>query len=256
MPVEIVPPALDRASVDRVKSEALELGYLAHADAGPKPGVVVIPDVWGLSDHYRGLARRLAGDGFPALAVDLYRREPQRKISDPGRWIRGLDDRRVLADVQAAADLLATHKAVGDRRVGVTGFCMGGQYAILAAAGCRGLSAAVPFYGMLSHEHGLLAPAAGESLDPARKPRSPLEAAASARCPVLALFGRDDPFIPASDVEAFARQLEKSGQPHEVAVYDGAGHAFMNDTRPEMYRPEAARDAWGRMIAWFRRHLG
>jgi carboxymethylenebutenolidase len=237
-----------------VKTEALELGYLAHGDAGPQPGVVVIPDVWGLSDHYRDLARRLAGEGFAALAVDLYRREAERKISDPGHWIRGLDDRRVLADVQAAADLLACAPA-GGRRVGVTGFCMGGQYAILASAGCRGLCAAVPFYGLLSHEHGLLAPPAGEVLDPARKPRSPLDAAASARCPLLAFFGRDDAFIPLADVEAFERQLEKSGQPHEIVVYDGAGHAFLNDTRPEMYRPEAARDAWGRMLAWFRRHL-
>jgi carboxymethylenebutenolidase len=133
---------------------------------------------------------------------------------------------------------------------------MGGQYTILAAAGCSGLSAAVPFYGMLSHEHGLLAPGPGETLDPARKPRSPLEAAASVRCPLLALFGRDDPFIPVEDVRAFERALEKSGQPHEVVLYDGAGHAFLNDTRPEMYRPEAARDAWGRMLGWFRRHLG
>jgi len=238
-----------------VQTAELELGYQVEPDAGPHPGVVIVPDVWGLSDHYRDLARRLAGDGFAALAVNLYRREKELRISDPGRWIRSLDDRQVLADVQAAVDQLAAAASAAGRRIGVTGFCMGGQYAIHAAAGCRGVAAAVPFYGMLSHEHGLLAPPAGEALDPARKPRSPLDAAASARCPVLGLFGRDDPFIPVDDVRAFERQLEKSGQPHEVVLYDGAGHAFLNDTRPEMYRPEAARDAWRRMLAWFRRHL-
>jgi carboxymethylenebutenolidase len=234
-----------------MQTAEIELGYLAHPDAAASPGVVVIPDVWGLSDHYRDLARRLAGEGFAALVVNLYRREKDLRISDPGRWIRALDDRRVLADVQAAVD----HLAATGRRIGVTGFCMGGQYAILAAAGCRGLAAAVAFYGMLSHERGLLAPPSGEALDPARKPRSPLEAAASVRCPVLGLYGRDDPFISVDDVRAFERQLEKSGQPCEVVLYDGAGHAFVNDTRPEMYRPEAARDAWGRMVAWFQRHL-
>jgi carboxymethylenebutenolidase len=238
-----------------LQTAEIELGYLAHADGGPQPGVVLIPDVRGLYDHYRELARRLAGEGFAVLAVNLYRREGSVEISDPGRWIRGLDDRRVLADVQTAADHLAAHPSAAGRRVGVTGFCMGGQYSLLAAAGCRGLAAAVAFYGMLSHERGLLAPAADESPDPLRKPRSPLEATAYARCPVLGLYGRDDPFVAVDDVRALERQLEKSGQPHEVVLYEGAGHAFMNDTRPEMYRPEVARDAWARMLAWFRRHL-
>ena len=238
-----------------MQTAEIELGYLAHPDAGPQPGVVLIPDVRGLYDHYRDLARRLASEGFAVLAVNLYRRGESVEISDPGRWIRGLDDRRVLDDVQAAVDELRADTSTGGRRVGVTGFCMGGQYAILAAAGCRGLGAAVAFYGMLSHQRGLLAPAAGESLDPARKPRSPLEAGAHARCPLLGLFGRDDPFVAVEDVRALERQLEKSGQPHEVVLYEGAGHAFMNDTRPEMYRPEVARDAWARTLAWFRRNL-
>jgi carboxymethylenebutenolidase len=216
--------------------------------------VVLIPDAWGLAEHSRDLARRLAADGFAALAVNLYRRVAELRIEDPGRWIRGLSDPEVLGDLQAAIDHLSAGPAAG-RRVGVVGFCMGGQYAILAAAGCRRLSAAVSFYGMLSHERGLLAPAAGETLDPARKPRSPLEAAAAVRCPLLGLFGRDDAFVPLDDVRALERQLEKSGQPAEVVLYAGAGHAFANDTRPQLYRPEAARDAWARMLAWLRRHL-
>ncbi len=239
-----------------VTASELDLGYLAHRARAPQPGVVVIHDVWGLGDHYRDLARRLAGDGFAALAVNLYRRTPEPKITDPGAWIRALSDPQVIADVQCAVDFLAAHPAVAGRRIGVVGFCMGGTYAIHAAAGCRGVSAAVPFYGMLSHERGLLAPPSGEHLDPARKPRSPLEAARAVRCPLLGCFGADDPYIPAEDVARFDAELDASGQAHEVIVYPGAGHAFMNDTRVEMVRPDAARDAWSRMLAWFERHLG
>jgi len=243
-------------TMEAVIASELELGYFARRASGAQPGVVLIHDVWGLSDHYRDLARRLAAEGFSVLALNLYRRHPDAKITDPGRWLRDLSDPQVIGDMQTAVDFLAPHASVGRRRVGVVGFCMGGLYAIHAAAGCRGLSAAVSFYGMLSHEHGLLAPPPGETLDPLRKPRSPLEAAREARCPLLGCFGADDPYIPSEDVARLDQQLDASGQPHEVIVYPGAGHAFVNDTRPEMYRAEAARDAWSRMLAWFQRHLG
>lgn len=234
-----------------MRDEDTELGYLARPGDDPAPGVVLLHDVWGLAAHTRDLARRLAGAGFAALAVDLYRGLPSREVgSDPGRWIRALPDPEVLATVQAAIDALAGGAARG-RPVGITGFCMGGQYTILAAAACTGLSSAVAFYGMLSHEHGLLAPAPGEPpLDPARKPRSPLEAAAHARCPLLALFGADDTFIPVDDVRALERQLARAGPGHVVSLYAGAGHAFLNDTRPDLYRPHVAAEAWPRLLHW------
>ena len=150
-------------------SHDVELGYLAHLGAGSHPGVVMIHDVWGLTDHTRDLARRLAAEGFGVLALDLYRREPPAKIEDPGRWIRELSDPEVLTDIQAGVDYLAGEPPTAGRRVGVTGFCMGGMYALLAACGCRGLSAAVPFYGMLSYEHGMLHAEGGS--DPVRKDR-------------------------------------------------------------------------------------
>jgi carboxymethylenebutenolidase len=235
-----------------VPAAEIELGHLATPDGAPgRPGVVVLHDVWGLSDHTRDVAGRLAQAGFAALAVNLYRRLPSAKIEDPGRWIRELSDPDVLAEVQAAIDRLARDPAVAGHRVGVVGFCMGGMYALLAAAGCRGLSAAVVFYGLLAHGSGLLA----EPLDRARKPREPLAVAGEIRCPLLACFGEQDEFVPLAEVERLRGALAGAAHPAEVVVYPGAGHAFLNDTRPAAYRPETARRAWARMLEFLRREL-
>jgi carboxymethylenebutenolidase len=235
-----------------VPAEEIDLGHLAIPESGGRPGVVLIHDVWGLADHTRDLAARLATAGFAALAVNLYRRLPEVRIEDAGRWIRGLSDPDALAEVQAAVDHLAAHPAVAGHRVGVVGFCMGGMYALLAAAGCRGLSAAVVFYGLLSHAHGLLG---AEPLDPARKPREPLGVAPEIRCPLLACFGEEDELVPLADVERLHEALAGAAHPAEVVVYPGAGHAFLNDTRPAAYRPETARRAWARMLEFLRREL-
>ena len=218
-------------------------GFRATPDGAPVGGVVVIPDVWGLSDHYRGLARRLAGEGFTALAIDPYRKTGRGDFSDPPgalAWLRELSDPLVLETVQEAIDALTGSK------VGITGFCMGGQYALLAACACRGLSACAPFYGMVRY---------GPGLDPARKPRAPLDAVTAIRCPVLGFYGEEDPIIPLADVDDLRRRLAESGQPFEIRLYPGAGHAFMNDTRPAMYRPAAAADAWPRLVNVLRERL-
>jgi carboxymethylenebutenolidase len=231
----------------------VELGYLAHPEEGPVPGVVMIHDVWGLADHTRDLARRLAAEGFAVLAVDFYRREREVAIENPGAWMRALDDVQVLADVQAGVEFLGREPCSAGRRAGVTGFCMGGMYALMAACACRGLSAAVPYYGLLSHEHGLLHDEKG--LDPKKKPRQPLDHAPELRCPLLGFFGGKDEFVPVDDVRELERRLEKSGQETEIVLYPDAGHAFMNDTRPAAYRPDEAADAWRRMVAFLHRHL-
>jgi carboxymethylenebutenolidase len=239
-----------------VPSRDVDLGFFADPNAsnGPHPGVVMIHDVWGLSDHTRDLAARLAGEGFAVLALDLYRDLPDAKIDDPARFIRELSDPSVLADIQSAIDFLAVDDATAGRPVGVTGFCMGGMYALLAACSCTGLSAAVPYYGMLSYEHGMLRPP-GDA-DRTRKPRQPLDAAPELGCPLLAFFGEEDTFIPNEDVERLRSALSRAAHPFEIRTYPGAGHAFMNDTRPEAYRPEAAADAWQRTLAFLGEKLG
>jgi carboxymethylenebutenolidase len=233
-----------------VRGEAVELGYLALPDGegGNHPGVVMVHDVWGVSDHTRDLAGRLADEGFAVLAVDLYRDLPEVKIENPGEFMRGLSDPQALAHIQAAADDLAQRPETRGHRVGVTGFCMGGMYALMAACSCDGLAAAVPYYGLLSHEHGLLHDANG--LDPALKPRSPLDLARELRCPLLGFFGGKDDFVPVADVRELEARLAASGQPAEVVIYPECGHAFLNDTRPDAYRPTEAAEAWGRMVVF------
>lgn len=230
-----------------------ELGFLAAPDADAAPGVVMIHDVWGLSDHTRDLAQRLARDGFAVLALDLYRRLDEVKIENPGAWMRALSDPQVLRDVQAGADFLRAHPAARDRKVGVVGFCMGGMYALMAACTCEGLAASVPFYGLLSHRHGILFDEGG--LDPARKPHEPLELASRLRCPTLAFFGDRDEFVPMADVEALRERLDATAPEAQVVVYPGAGHAFMNDTRPDAFRPDDAADAWAKMVGFLRAKL-
>ena len=234
-------------------TEQVAPGFLARPARGRHPGVVMVHDVWGLSDHTRDMASRLAAEGYCVLAVDLYRRVAELRIENPGAWMRALSDPQVLADLQAGIDFLHARPEVSGR-VGITGFCMGGMYVLMAACACSGLAAAVPFYGLLSHRHGLLHDPQG--LDPARKPREPLAMAPELRCPLLAFFGADDEFIPADDVRELERGLARSGQPFEVKRYEGAGHAFMNDTRPAAFRPEIARDAWARLLRFFAEKLG
>jgi carboxymethylenebutenolidase len=236
-----------------VHTQDVELGFFAHPDGGPCASLVLIPDVWGLGDHARDLARRFAHEGFGVLALDLYRNLGEYTIEDAGRWMRALSDPDALADVQAALDFLAVAKPTRARRSGVVGFCMGGMYALLAACQCRGLSAAVAFYGLLSHEHGILH--APEGLNRRRKPVQPLDAAPDLACPLLAFFGDQDEFIPPADIERLRQQLARADAPSEVVVYPGAAHAFMNDTRPAAYRPEIAKQAWARTLAFLRENL-
>jgi carboxymethylenebutenolidase len=218
-------------------------GHLA-TPAQPIGALVLLPDVRGLSDHYRDVARRFAAEGFHTLALDLYSREGAPDLPDMAavfRWIRALPDRRVLGDVAAAVDWSARETALP---VGVTGFCMGGQYVLMAACTVPTLAACVSWYGMLRY---------AETDDV--KPADALTLAPQLHCPYLGLFGAEDQLIPQADVEALRAILTQHGKTFEIRVYPGAGHAFFNDARPDAYRPDAAKDAFPRAVAFLRRHL-
>jgi carboxymethylenebutenolidase len=121
---------------------------------------------------------------------------------------------------------------------------VGGQYALMAACTNAALAACVSWYGMLRYAE-----------TDAVKPESPLAMAPRLACPYLGLFGADDALIPRADVAELRAILERTGRPFEIVEYPGAGHAFMNDARPDAYRPEAAADSWRRAVAFLRAHL-
>jgi len=223
-----------------------ELGtWIPGSSPEESPGVLMIPDVWGLADHYRNLGARLAAEGFSVLVIDPYRKTGYPEISSPAEamaWIAELDDNVMLETLSEGVSFL------GERcmRVGITGFCMGGQYAVLAGCSLEGLSACAPFYGMLRYP---------TDRDRSKKPRSPLDASRDLSCPLFGFYGEEDAIIPVDDVWALEAAL--SAVPHSASIelYAGAGHAFMNDTRPEAYREAAAADAWPKLISFLSREL-
>jgi carboxymethylenebutenolidase len=237
----------DGSEVRFPSGDATIRGEFHAATARVAPALVLIPDVHGISALYREIAAKLAGAGFHTLILDPYSREGAPHLTDMmavQKWLQELPDARVLADVDAAIRHLAQREQVVAGAIGVVGFCVGGQYALMAACRSTGLAACVAFYGMLRH---------GRPGD--RKLPPPLETPGALLCPLLGLFGADDPLIPADDLSAFRGALTSAGKSFELHVFAGAGHAFMNDRRPDAYRPQVAAEAWQLAIAFLRRHL-
>jgi carboxymethylenebutenolidase len=211
------------------------------------PAVVVVHDVRGPSPHFRDIAERFAQEGFFALAIDLYSREgaPLLPTMDAVlAWMHQLSDARVIRDIDSAVRFLQSRPDVRGRSIGIVGFCMGGQYAFMAACSVPSIAACVSFYGMLRYAENTPI-----------KPESALDMAPRLGCPYLGLFGEDDALIPRADVKELESILRRNGKNFQTKTYPGAGHAFFNDTRPDAYRPEAAKDAWARALAFLRVHL-
>ncbi len=228
-------------------SDSIEAALYLPDRPGPLPGVVVLPDIAGLYSVYHDAAKRLAENGFAALALNPYSRGEQPDLTSLDAimdFIASFPSRQILADVQAAVRYLSARAEVAGQAIGLTGFCVGGQYTFLAASHCDGISAAVPWYGMLrlrdvnelNAEH-------------------PLDAVAKLHCPLLAFFGEDDGLIPKKDVDELRERAAQLALPIELQVYAGAGHAFANHERPATYNAAAAEDAWARSVTFFERHL-
>jgi carboxymethylenebutenolidase len=218
-------------------------GEIARPPGGAQAGLVLVPDVHGVSDLYRRLAGRFADHGHLTLVLDLYTREGKPSLGSPdavARWLAALDDRRVLGDIDGAVRELR-RRLGGETPIAITGFCVGGQYALMAACKVPGIAACVSFYGMLRY-----------SSRPVHKPDSPLDLAPQLACRYLGLFGADDALIPLADVRELERILREHGKDFSIEVLEGAGHAFMNDTRPDAHRPEVADRAWRRAVDFLR----
>lgn len=211
-------------------------GYLAYPDDGAAhPAAVVIQEWWGLNEHIMDVARRLAAAGYVVLAPDLYKGQVATEPDEARKLVMELDMPAAVAEIGSAVDYLLAQDYVSGDRAGVVGFCMGGGLTLMAAladAAVGHIGAAVPFYG---------------------QPLTP-EQAAQVKAPVLGLYGADDGGIPVAAVQAMQDALTAAGVANEFQIYAGAPHAFFNDTRSS-YRPEAAADAWARLLTWFETYL-
>ncbi len=232
-------PALVSGSVQFPGPAGTVFGYQSRPKAsGRYPGIIVIHENRGLSTHIEDVTRRFAKEGFAALAVDyLSRQGGTAKVSPDGGAIGNIRE-LVTGDVikgetEAALNYLRGRPEVRGDRIGIVGFCWGGQTTFSAVTAVRGLRAAVVFYG--------------------RSP-NPLDLVQHIEVPVLAHYGELDKGITdgAPQTAAAMKQYNKS---FEYKVYAGAKHAFHSDTEADRYHPEAAKEAWQRTLEFFKKHL-
>ncbi|MGE5277769.1 MAG: dienelactone hydrolase family protein [Acidobacteriota bacterium] len=219
-------------------------GFLAQPPGRDAcPGVVVAQEAFGVNEHIRDVCRRLAAEGYVALAPELYHRAGPGTVFEYGDFaavrpvLAELTNDGIETDLKAAIAFLRRQPRRAGAPVAAVGFCMGGFVAFLAA--CRtDVASSVCFYG-----GGIVRQRPGAKMTPL------LDEAGRIGCPVLGLFGEEDASIPMEDVALLRQRLAALGKAAEIVTYPGAGHGFFCDRR-DSYRPEAAKDAWRRTLAW------
>jgi carboxymethylenebutenolidase len=196
--------------------------------------VIVIQEWWGLVDHIKDVCERFAGEGFVALAPDLYHGKTTKSPDEAGKLLMELRVDEAEKDLAGAAQYLLDHTATTGEKVGVVGFCMGGALALYTASKNAKVGACVSFYGGFVNA----------------KPDLP-----NLQAPVLGIYGEHDKSVPPAAAHKLEQQLKALGKNVEVIIYPDADHAFFNDTRPAVYKAEAAADAWQRTIEFLRSAL-
>lgn len=227
-------PAIEAKMVEFDSKTDKIAAYLAKPKGnGPFPIVLVCHENRGLTDHIKDVARRFGKAGYAALAVDLLSREGgTAKVGDAIPGILGnIPPQRFVDDFRAGYTYMAAQSFAQKERVGMVGFCFGGGITWRVATQMPELKAAVPFYG----------------------PNPPLEDVPNVKAAILAMYGGTDTRINAG-IPAIEDVLKKNNKTFEKMIYDGAGHAFNNDTGGS-YNANAAKDAWTKTLAWFEKYL-
>ena len=225
---------------------AQEMGlHVASPDGDPRGAVVVLQEAFGVNDHIRDICRRLAAEGYLAVAPHLFHRsgDPElgyERMEEVMPYIMQLQADEIEADLQATLDHLAS-EGFESQQVAAVGFCMGGSLSFVA--GCFWpLGAAVTFY--------------GGGIAQSRFGLPPLfELAPTLQSPWIGFFGDLDGSIPTNEVEGLRSAVEKAGPDTEVVRYPEANHGFHCDARSS-YHEASAKDAWARTLAFLESHLG
>ena len=210
-------------------------GYLAKPESGSGPGVVVIQEWWGLVPHIKDVAERLAGEGFVALAPDLYNGKTASEPDEAGKLMMEMNIDEAARDMSGAVDYLIGLDAATGAKAGCVGFCVGGGLSMYLAASNANVGACVVYYGVL-----------------------PMAQAnnASIQAPILGHYADNDDFLKVDAVRELESTLKDLGKDVEFHIYEGTEHAFFNDSRPDVYKAEAAAQSWERTLAFFNKHLG
>ena len=209
-------------------------GYLATPEKGSGPAVVVIQEWWGLVDHIKDVCNRFAAEGYVALAPDLYHGETTRSPDEAGKMMMSLQIDQAEKDLRGAVEFLLGLEATTGDKVGTVGFCMGGALSLYAASKNDRVGACVVFYG----------------IHPNVKPDLP-----NLKAPVLGIYAERDQSTPPEAVRDLEEKLKALGKSVEMHIYPHVGHAFFNDTRPEVYDARSAEDAWRRTIDFLAKNL-
>ena len=224
-------------------------GYLARPiDTGPFPGIIVIHAAPGYVSHFKEVALKFASAGYIANAPNLHHREGPGDPEDVGSDVReagGVPDDRCIGDIQGSLSLLQSLPYYSGK-VGIIGYCSGGRQVYLVACSIPSIDAAIDCYG-----GNVLA--VSEDLTE-RQPVAPIDLTADMNCPILGLFGTDDPSPSPEDTKATELALKRNDKIYEFHTYENAGHAFFADYRPN-YRQHAAVDGWERIFSWFSKYL-
>ncbi|NDD62581.1 MAG: dienelactone hydrolase family protein [Acidobacteria bacterium] len=198
---------------------------------GPWPALILIHEWWGVTSHIKDVAGRYAREGFRVTAPDLYDGVTTSDAREASELMAGLSSEQGLARLTVVLKGLRARPEVS--AVGVTGFCMGGTFALRLACEQK-LEAAAPFYGDIPEDTGFIA---------------------GLTCPLLFIGGEKDAWITTAKMKRLETALRHYHREGEVRVYAGAEHAFFNDTRPEVYRASDAADAWEKVVAFMGKHL-
>jgi carboxymethylenebutenolidase len=204
--------------------------FVAFPEDSNGKAVVVVQEWWGLNDHVKDIVGRYADEGYTAFAPDLYRGKLAKDPDEASKMMGALSSEDGLATIDAC--IKAAVNEHGFSHLGITGYCMGGTFALRAACTLEGLSAAVPFYGDIPEE----------------------EILKKLRVPTLFISGTKDAWINPEKVASLEDAAERYELPIRTLKYE-ADHAFFNNTRPEVYDADAARDAWVNALAFFNEHL-
>jgi carboxymethylenebutenolidase len=210
-------------------------GYLAEPQSGTGLATIVLQEWWGLEPHIRDVCDRFAAEGFFALAPDLYRGETTDQPDEAQQKMMALSMDQAEKDMRGAVDHLAGLDGVEGKGVGSVGFCLGGGLSVWAASINPKVKAVVSFYYVMPH---------------GKPDFSKIEA------PVMGHFGAGDDFISVDDARSLEQQMIDAGVEADFHLYEGAGHAFFNDTdRLGTHDPEAAERSWRLTLEFFRKNL-